>query len=535
MRSDKELVSHMSSKNSILSMPTASSPVFLWILVLTVAFISYSTASVAQTAEGRSTAYLSLALYKSDIVNLEKTPTRVSVGNPAIADIIILRGNQIHVLGKALGSTNIMFWDKDDQIFATLDVEVTHDLNSLKRKLHRMMPDENISVHSAQENLIMEGHVTSASKLKAALEIARGYLPECISSESVNNDIDGKEARSNADSCDNAGIVNLLSVAGSQQIMLEVKVAEISRAVQKSMDADVSFLNFGGNVQGGAINGGGIAIPSGGDSVAGAIANQFVPNAASIANTGLFLSELSGANFFSAALELSRSKGLAKVLAEPNLTTLTGKPARFLAGGEFPVPIPGADGSAIEFKEFGVSVDFLPTLLDSNAISLDLDIEVSEISSQNSVDLGVSGSQSVFAIPSLTKRGASSTVELVNGQTIGIAGLIQDNVSEIITKLPGLGDVPVLGALFRSQQFQSNQTELVIFVTAHLAKPIAPDMVRLPTDSFVPPSDVEFYLLGQMESLKDNSQQESAPESETVRRTQPLDGGFDGVTFGHEL
>ena len=169
----------------------------------------------------------------------------------------------------------------------------------------------------------------------------------------------------------------------------------------------------------------------------------------------------------------------------------------------------------------------MPTILDQNKINLDLNISVSEINNTNRLLVNSESTSQVLIVPSLTKRSASSTVELINGQTIGIAGLIQDNVSEVMTKLPGLGDIPVLGALFRSQEFISGQSELVIFVTPHLAKPIAKNQIRLPTDSFVPPDDLEFYLFGQMEGRKEKAQ--SMPARAGLR------GGFDGATFGHQL
>jgi pilus assembly protein CpaC len=220
---------------------------------------------------------------------------------------------------------------------------------------------------------------------------------------------------------------------------------------------------------------------------------------------------------------------MAKVLSEPTLTTLTGQEAQFLSGGEFPIPVPqGGTSNAITitFKEFGVGVKFLPVVLDSGHINLTLNVNVSELTSNNQVVLSTPGTTSTFLIPSLTKRSASSTIELANGQTIGIAGLINDNVRQFVDKLPGLGDIPLLGALFRSQEYRSGKTELVIFVTPHLARPIAPQQVRLPTDSFVPPDDLEFYLLGRMEGRKGPKPANVAP---AVPRTT------ERLRFGHDM
>ncbi len=520
----------------------------LWLPLLGVLFFCHWFSS--QVLASQISVDLVVPLYKSQILSLEQEPSRVSIGNPDIADIVLLRGEQVHIVGKTLGSTNVVLWDRRDRIFKSVNVEVTHDLATLKKKLHLMMPSENINVYSAQEKLIVEGQLSSAANVSAALKVAEGYLPSCESGSGVSNEENSNTTDSSAAGADNKGcgsaeVVNLLSVSGAQQIMLEVKVAEMSRTFLRSLDTNLNVLDFGGNSRFGAINGGAswpnalveneeipfaaAGIPDGSTPIIGPVVDKFDPATPSISDKGLFFQDLVGDTFFQAALELSRSKGLAKILAEPNLTTLTGRAAEFLSGGEFPVPVPQNGRTSIVFKDYGVKVKFLPTILDAGRISLDLDIVVSEVSEGRQVDVASAGTSGVFLIPSLTKRGVSNTVELANGQTIGIAGLIQDNVREVVNRLPGLGDVPVLGQLFRSQQFVSGQSELVIFVTAHLAKPIVADKVRLPTDSFVPPSDLEFYLLGRMESRK--GPLASAGDSPDVS----IGGGVDGVSFGHDL
>lgn len=496
-----------------------------------------NTSSVALEVKNGITSELVLPLYKSGVLELQETPSRVSIGNDSIADIVILRGNQVHVLGNALGSTNVVFWNNSERIFATVNIEVTHDLPSLKKKLFQMMPSESIKLFSAQENIILEGSVSSAANLTAAIKVAEAYLPECINSRSG-----GNEAESNAESCGKAEVVNLLSVSGSQQVMLEVKVAEISRTLRRSWDPKLHFIDFTNPTRFGAVTDGlsfpdvlvqGEKIPftptgvaSGADPILGPVVNEFAPNTQSIGDNGLFFSDLTGNTLFSAAIEFSKQNGLAKILAEPTLTTLTGRTAEFHSGGEFPIVTSTFQGTTVDYKDYGVSVRFLPTIL-GQVINLDIDVSVSEIDDTRSQTVATgTGTSAAFAFPFLTSRSIANTVELKNGQTLGIAGLIQDDVDEIMSKLPGFGDIPILGNLFRSQQYQSGQTELVIFVTPHLAKPIAPDKIRLPTDSFVPPTDLEFYLLGRMESAK-------AAENTTAARS--VDGGFDGVTFGHEL
>jgi pilus assembly protein CpaC len=240
-----------------------------------------------------------------------------------------------------------------------------------------------------------------------------------------------------------------------------------------------------------------------GDAPWGPAIKEFKPNDPAIINQGLVYGFLNGDFLFNLALDAAKQHGAAKILAEPTLTTLTGQEAQFLSGGEFPIPVPqggAVSGSVtIEFKEFGVSLRFLPVVLSNNQINLKLNISVSELSAANSIGLQSNGVTSTFVIPSLAKRAASATVEVADGETIGIAGLISESTRSSITKFPGLGDVPVLGALFRSEDFQKGQTELLIIVTPRLAKPLPKTRVPLPTDGFTDPTDAEFYLMGRVQ------------------------------------
>ena len=213
---------------------------------------------------------------------------------------------------------------------------------------------------------------------------------------------------------------------------------------------------------------------------------------------------------FNLAFDAAKEKGLAKILAEPTLTTQTGQQAEFLSGGEFPIPVPhGDNGVTVEFKEFGIGVKFLPLVLDAGRINLKLNISVSELIDSNNLSISSNGVSQTFLIPRLTKRSAQSTVELADGQTIGIAGLINENLRETVTKFPGLGDIPGLGALFRSQSFQKGETELLILVTPHLVKPMVPGEIRLPTDKFQEPNDWEFFLGGQLEGRANKDSESS--------------------------
>ncbi len=488
---------------------------------------------------------LSVSLNKSVTMSLDKPAKRVSVGNPGVADIVMLRGNEVQVVGKALGATNVVMWDGSDRVMSTYTVEVTHDLATLKQKLHQLMPKESIEVRSAQENIVLSGEVTNLSRMQAAKALAESFIPECIESETQGDEgkrsVEALPGAGQGRDCDKGSVVNLMQVGGAQQVMIEIKVAEVARTMLKKLDSDFNIFNLGNKAGIGAVQGGanfpnaldpnGLEVPlqgalNGNAGPIGPVVDKFDPVTPSIEGSGIFLSYLSGDLFLQAVLDISRRKGLAKILSEPVLTTLSGQQAEFLSGGEFPIPVPQGNSNSvtIEFKEFGVGVKFLPVVLDSGRINLKLNIGVSELSQDNNVALSPSGTNGSFVIPSLTKRSAVSTVELADGQTIGIAGLINDNVRQFVDKLPGLGDIPGLGVLFRSQEFLAGQTELVIFVTPHLAKPIEAADVRLPTDSFVPPSDLEFYLMGRMEAREGQ-----AP------RIQSSKGGVEAARFGHDL
>ena len=490
---------------------------FLNWLLLTLLLLGMLQAAEAAERDGSSFAEdseaLIVPLFQSKSLQLRKPATRISVGSPDIADILILRSTQIYVIGKDLGTTNVLLWDSNDQLVASISVEVTHDLESLKTKLNQLLPDEPIEVYSAQRSLVLRGTVSNLAAMDAALSVAEGYLAE------VQTAVDATEFDQSSSDF-NGEVINLMQVGGGQQVMLEVKVAEINREELKRLDAQFNAIGGSGNWTWGGVNGG-AAFP-GGD-----VANAFLPSTPTIQQAGLFGQFLSNSFEFNFAIDAAREKGLAKILAEPTLTTLTGQEAEFLSGGEFPIPVPrGDDGITVEFKEFGVGLRFLPVVLGSGKINFKLNVSVSQIVNQNTLGLSDENSTSSFIVPSLTRRSAAVTLELNDGQTMGIAGLINEQLREIVSKFPGLGGLPVLGGLFRSQEFINNESELVILVTPRLAKPLEGE-ISLPTDGFVEPSDLEFYLLGRTEGKSRSSK---------VIRT-PTSSGGSGVeeNFGHQV
>ena len=475
---------------------------------------------------------IQVALFKSQIIRLSTPVKRISVGNPEIGDLLIIGSRQIYIVGKSLGTTNVVLWNTKDQVIGTLNLEVTHDLENLKNKLYELLPGEVIEVHSSNGSIVLSGEVSSAAKVDTAVKLAETFL---------------KKSKDSDDTLQGT-VLNMLQVGGAQQVMLHVQVAEISHSLVKRLDLQFKTFYNGSNLKAGAVNGGaafpdavlqdGSRLPIFGDfdqGLIGPAVSEFAPGLGSISDKGLFASYLSGDFLFNLVIDAAKNQGLAKILAEPTLTTMTGQQASVLSGGEFPVPVAQELGrTTVEYKEFGVGMKFLPVVLDSGTISLKVNVSVSDLRTDNAIALGVptAGSSDAnqiggaFVIPALAKRTATSTVELKSGETMGIAGIISEQLRENVEKFPGLGDLPVLGPLFRSQEFIKGQTELVVFVTPRLAAPVRPENVRLPTDYFVEPSDTEFYLMGRLEGRR----QEPESDIDTSREG----GGIEGQ-FGHDL
>lgn len=494
-----------------------------WLAACSAVF-SPTTVAAERTASGQireigPSEFVSVPLFKSRIIEVQTPVKKLSVGNPKIADILILRANQVYVVGKKLGTTNVVLWDSHNHIISNIDIEITHDSDTLKTKLHELLPNEKISVHSSQGAIILSGEVSGPAAMDAALALATSFAP---------TDKDGNVEKGK--------VVNMLQVGGAQQVMLEVKVAEINRTVLRKMGINFHAVSPTANWVIGAVNGGasfpnvvdkdGLLSPIfNKDGVIGPPVDWVMPNDLNIGDKGLFASFLGNNLFFESVINASRNNNLAKVLAEPTLTTLSGQEATFLSGGQFPIPVPQQNGNTtIEFKDFGIGMNFVPVVLQSDNISLKVSVRVDELTSTAPVTLGINNTQQQFLVPSLKTRRASSSLELSDGQTIAIAGLISDNLRENLDKFPGLGDIPILGQLFTSEQFLKDKTELVIFVTPKLAKPIARKDIKLPTDDFVEPSELEFYLLGQMEGRRPDAAKSAG-------------GGRDGMEggYGHEL
>jgi pilus assembly protein CpaC len=453
---------------------------------------------------------ISLSAGKSIILESRTPITRFSIAEPRIADVIVLTPRQVYLSGKAPGVTSLSFWGVGDKLSAVFDVEVTPDVAALKDKLYKIFPDEkDIKVATSGDSVILSGSVSNAATLAQVLAIAEASAPA------------GKKGESQK-------LINLLEVGGVQQVMLEVRISEMSKSLGRKMGVNFNVIGRQGS-KGSAslrsnVKGSSNSVFQGGDGSI-SILNAIVPGA-SVPLSGLInYSVLAGDITWTGLIDAMKERGLIKVLAEPTLITMSGKQANFLAGGEYPIPVPssGASGSGItiNYKTFGVGLNFTPTVLGNGKISMEVAPEVSDLDFTNAVYMDG------YLVPGLNVRRVSTTVELADGQSFAVAGLLRDDVKEAVKRVPFLGDIPILGVLFRSSEFQKNETELVIIVTPHLVKPLDLAKQTLPTDQFVEPNDMEFYLLGLDEGLR-NPQ----PGERTAFQPSVAGGGLDG-NFGH--
>jgi pilus assembly protein CpaC len=412
------------------------------------------------------------------------------VGNAEIADVLALTDRSVYVLGKTLGSTSLTIYGRNHSLIAVIDLVVSHDIDALKARLFELMPDENIEVRPINTGIVMSGTVSGAARMQRALTVAQQFV--------------GGQGQ----------VTNLMGVRGSQQVMLSVRFTEVSRSVSK----ELGIIN--------AFQGGDFGFISGNpNATSGSSFGINLPNADVTTNLAATLSGFAsgagvveiGSATLAMIFDALETKGLLKTLAEPNLVALNGDTASFLAGGEFPIQVDaGNDVTTVEFKQFGVALSFTPTVLDDGLINLAVNVESSNIN-----PTGLTAETTAGDVPSLITRRANTTVELRDGQSFAIAGLLQNDFLDNVNQMPWLADVPVLGTLFRSTDFARQETELVILVSPRLVQPAPAGSLATPVDNFVMPSDLDLFAFGRLES----------PQS----GIGPLGAGAGGIdgSFGH--
>lgn len=426
-------------------------------------------ADTLKVLRGSTSTALSVPMNRAVVVESETPFAELSIANPGIADISTLSDRTIYVLGKAPGRTTLTLLGGDGNLLTNVEVQVTPDVAEFKERLTQILPNERIQVRTANDGIVLSGTISSIARMDRALDLAQRYAPERVS--------------------------NLMVVGGNQQVMLKVRFAEMNRSVRKSLSSSIGIS--GNGVIGGA----------------GQFANSAVLrnalNNGSTASTNdregaITFGFNAGATEVAVMLEALETKGVVRTLAEPNLTAISGQEAKFLAGGEYPVPIAsettgGGSTTTVEYKPFGIELNFIPRVVDNDIINLSLTAAVSSLDSSNGIN--VDG----FQIDAFKRRETSTTVEMRDGESFAIAGLLLDDFQDLNGQVPWLGDIPVLGALFRSAEYQRAQSELVIIITPHLVTPTRGEALALPTDRIRIPSEGELFLFGKVAGKKSPS------------------------------
>ena len=418
------------------------------------------------SADGQMNArFLSLGIGKSIVIDLPRDIKDVLVADPKIANAVVRSAQRAYIIGAAIGQTNIVFFDSAGQQIAAYDIAVKRDLNGARAALKQILPNSDIQIDGLGDSVILSGTAANPVEAQQAVDLAARL----------------------AGSADK--VVNSIVVRGRDQVMLKVTVAEVARSVIKQLGIDLSGqFNYG------------TAIVNFNNS------NPFTMTGEPLVAGNSITSSFGGTPSVKATLRAMESAGVTRTLAEPNLTAISGESATFIAGGEFPIPTGvtcqttaagsvGQCAPSIAYKKFGISLNFTPVVLSAGRISLRVMTEVSEVSNDNSIN--VTG----ISVPSIKTRRAETTLEIPSGGSMAMAGLIQDQTKQAINGLPGLSQLPVLGTLFRSRDFQDNKTELMVIVTPYVVRAVAQKDLSRPDDGFAPASDPQSDLLGNINRI----------------------------------
>lgn len=473
-------------ENAAIAKGTAAAPMQMTISMAPAPAAGAAAAAAAVPLRGpncvgemRESTSVSVPLGKSLLVPLDEPVRNRTIGNPAVAQATMVSPRTLYLVGMSVGTTNMIVQGKSGAC-RIIDVAVGADAGGLQASLRQLMPREHdIRVSTAADTIVLAGNVSSAQAAQQAVAIAKAY------SNRTNAGAAGSGGGARAD------VLNMLTVTSPQQVMLEVKVAEVSKTLINQMGSAV-------NIQGGF------------GSWTGALVTSLLTGVGS----GIAASK-SNKLPLNGSIDAQNTDQPVKILAEPRLVTISGQEATFLAGGKIFIPVPQSSGIGtntitLQEEEFGVGLKFTPTVLSNGRISLKVAPEVSELS-PTGVTLSAANVGNVSILPLITTRRASTTVQMGDGETFAIGGLIKDNAQGTLKALPGIGELPVLGALFRSTSFQQDRTELVFIITPHLVQPLETADVPLPTDSFTKPNEADVYATGNMEGRGGLRQHGAAP------------------------
>jgi len=427
----------------------------LLIAAAAAALFMAGTADVTNAAKviAPNAAPLNIDMHQGRLIRLDRPAAGVFIADPAIADVQVKSPQIIYIFGKAAGETSLYAVDQDDKVIVGMPITVSLNIDRLREAIAAATAGGSVNVRQLGDSVVIEGTVRDPLDAEEARKVAAGFA--------------GEEK-----------VINRLKVLAPTQVNLRVRVAEVRRDITKRFGISWDLLADVGNFTFGLAQGSSTVVS--GATFPGGTLRRGTDGANAI--YGL----LSGGGIdLNTVVDALEDERLLTVLAEPNLTAMSGETASFLAGGEFPIPVPQDGGTiSIEYKKFGVSLSFKPTVLSDGRINMSVTPEVSELSSAGSITI------SNYVVPALSTRRAETTVELGSGQSFAIAGLLQSSQDQTTSKFPGLGDLPVLGPLFRSDVFQRGETELVIIVTPYVVRPVSQKMA-LPTDGLVPPNDYE--------------------------------------------
>ncbi len=435
----------------------------------------------AQAAKQSGSGMFYVPLNRSELITTNTDMSEVVVTDPTVANVLVHGKRKVSVIGLQIGQTTLRIFDADKKLIRDVDVYVTYDLPAVRKALKQFLPNERIGVSMVNTRMALTGEVTSAAAAASAMEIAQefvyGKLKDGSNETRVQFDGDSKISP----------IINMMKISSGQQVMLRIRIGEAARSAVKNLG--VSFQALGSSDFPLAI--GTLMGRTGGASSTNYQYGSYKLSDASD-TFGFFNMSTPGSTGVSGLVEALERDGMIKILAEPNLTALSGEEAQFLAGGEFPVVVPQDNGTnTIEFKPYGVALKFIPYVISPNRIRIQVNPEVSDLTNENAITT----SSGIVARGIITRR-ASTTVELAPGESFMIAGLVSDNINTSVSQLPGSGEIPVLGALFRSTAFKRSETELVIAVTPYLVDPVQDGSIKLPSDNFKPASFMDSVFFG---------------------------------------
>ena len=448
-----------------------------------------SVISIRDSRELPMTKGVTVGINKSLLVELPRQLRDVVVSDPTILDAVVQSSNRTYLIGKKYGQANAFFFDENGERILTLEIQIDRDTSALDALFHRLIPGSNIRTEVINDTLILTGSVRNPSDSSKALELAKRFAVT---------------DNPKSDATSEHKVVNMLTVEGEEQVQLRVAIAEVERTALKQFGINVGALVNKGNFVTSvladnalpvtsAVGLAGLPIPG----VAGQVLGEnLLFSRATNSGVATLYDNGRGTNIGGVLRALERNN-LLRMIAEPNLTAVSGETAKFLAGGEFPIPVDsGNNGIQVEFKEFGVGLSFTPFVMSEGRISLKIETEVSELTNEGAVNLG-----GLYAIPGLKKREAKSTVELPSGGSIALAGLMSNDTRQNIDGVPGIKNLPILGTLFRSRDFRNKETELVVIVTPYLVRPVSRNKLTRPVQGLAPATDMKANFLGHLNRI----------------------------------